>query len=71
MISYNSAAFGYSTTMGLCIVGVIGNHTWTFQEFSTYGIGCSMTFTEFQGKKRHRNNSGPRSFAARTPDDID
>ena len=29
---------------------VIGNNTWKFQEFLTYGIGCSMTFTEFGGK---------------------
>ena len=39
-----------------------------FQEFLTYGIGCSMTFTEFEGeKKRYRNNREPSSFAARTP----
>ena len=38
--------------------------------FSTYVIGCSMTFTEFEGKKkRYRNNRGPSSFAARTPND--
>ena len=29
-----------------------------------------MTFTEFEGKKkRYRNNRGPSSFAARTPND--
>jgi hypothetical protein len=29
------------------------NHTWKFQEFSTYGIGCSMIFTEFERKKNN------------------
>ena len=49
---YNSATFGCSTTnVGLCVVGVIGNHTWKFQEFLMHGKGCRMTFTEFEGEK--------------------
>ena len=49
---YNSATFGCSTAiLGLWVVGFIGNQTWKCQEFSTYGIGCSMTFTEFEEKK--------------------
>ena len=53
MIFYNRAIFGCSNTnLGLWVVGVIGNHTCKIEELSTYGIGRSMTFTEFEGKKQ-------------------
>ena len=47
---YNSTTFGCSTTnLGSWVVGVIGNHTWKFQEFSksiTYNLGEKINCTE-------------------------
>ena len=53
--------------LGLWVVGVIETIPENFK-FLTYGIGCIMTFREFEGKKCcYRNNRGPSSFAARSP----
>ena len=50
---YNSTTFGCSTTnLGSWVVGVIGNHTWKFQEFSksiTYNLGEKINCTETIG----------------------
>ena len=73
MIFHNSGTFRCSATnLGLWVLGVIDNHTWKFQKFSTYGIGCIKTFTECEKKINFtetigENNRGPSSFTARIP----